>query len=776
MSKLFKRILCILFALVLLLTGGLYLLLRRSLPQTEGSVKLSILEAPVEVYRDDNGVPSLIAANELDVYRAQGYVHAQDRLFQMDLARRQASGMLAEVIGPAALDNDKKFLTFSLRRAAEASLAAYSAHGRAILEAYAAGVNAYIDQAIQKHALPYEFTLLGYQPAHWSPADSLVIGKYMAYDLNYCYDYAAFNSWALTHLGEDALRDLLPEDFYQNPDNVELLRLNQSVTAKIDRRAALLPRPNEENGSNNWVLAPSKTTTGQALLADDPHLDLGTPSIWYQMHLKTPDMDVAGVIFAGIPGIILGHNQDIAWGVTNVGPDVQDLYIERVNPDNPRQLEYDGAYYDAEVVEHSIKVKGQPDESFTLLYSRHGVIIDELVKPLDSAYRYAMQWTALEATRELEAIININHAKNWEEFETALLDFKAPAQNFVFADKKGNIGFKANGNVPIRKKGTAALPVPGYLSEYGWEGYVPFDQLPRIVNPESGYIHTANTKTITDYPIFLSNTWAQPYRYNRIGEVLSEDRKLSAEDMMALQMDYKNLHAAEFLDQMLAKTTEMPDAIRSMLQEWNRYDDKEQAAPLVFDTWMRVLRRTLYAAHMPEEVYAFMPSKPYLTDRILRNVLDKGQRSYFVEAAGGIESLLNRSLQDALQTISDKYGKEPGEWKWGKHHYSQFLHPIGKSSQILGFFLNSAAAPVHGSAVTVRASRQTDAGHVNNGASWRFVYDFQSQTGHHIVAPGQSGHFLSPYYSNQVSDWNEGSYNIKDTQNISQAHRLTLEP
>ncbi len=776
MNKIIKRILCALLVLVLLVAGGVVILLQRSMAKTEGNIKVSVLSAPVQVYRDDNGVPSVIAENDMDLYKAQGFVHAQDRLFQMDLARRQASGTLSEVIGAAALDNDKEFLTFSLRRAAEASLGAYSPEAIAVLEAYAEGVNAYIDQAVQNKTLPYEFMLLGYQPSHWTPTDSLVIGKYMAYDLNYSFDYQAFNNWVLNHLGEAALRDILPDTFSSNPDNEEILKANINAAADINSGTINRLRPDEENGSNNWVLAGSKTESGMPLLADDPHLSLAAPSIWYQMHLKSPTQDVNGVIFAGIPGIILGHNQNIAWGVTNVGPDIQDLYIEKVNPDNPLQFEYDGKYYDAEVVTHNIKVKGQADEEFTVLYSKNGVVIDELVKPLNPEYKYSMQWTALEATAELEAIINLNKADNWKDFETALLNFKAPAQNFVYADKEGNIAFKANGNIPIRKKGTATLPVPGYSSEYGWAGYIPYDELPRVVNPPSGYLMSANTDTIKDYPYFLSNTWAQPYRHDRIVEVLQEDKKFSAEDMQALQMDYKNLHAGEFLQSLLEKTPNMNETARKLLSEWNHFDDKDLAAPLLFDTWMRELRKSIFGVNMSDEVFEFMPSKAFQVDKVLRKVMFEGKTSHFIEAAGGLENVLQSALDNAISKLSEKYGKKMDEWKWGNHHWSKFNHPIGRSNQILGYFLNTFSAPVHGSGVTVRASRQTDTGHINHGASWRFVYDFSSKTAYHIVAPGQSGHFMSPYYSNQVTDWNEGLYNIKDIVNISEKHKLVLEP
>lgn len=776
MKKAIKISLSLLLVVILLATGGLILLLRKSLPQTEGKLQLSILSAPVKVLRDEAGVPSILAENELDLYRAQGFVQAQDRLFQMDLARRQAGGMLSEVIGPAALNTDKKFLTFSLRRAAEASFGVYSAEGKAILEAFAEGVNAYRSMAIEKGTLPYEFTLLGYQPTEWTPIDSLSIGKYMAYDLNYKFDYQAMNNWVLNNLGEEALKDFLPDNFYDNPDNLEILEANRKVSASLNPLSANLARPADNNGSNNWVIAGNRSVTDQPILADDPHLSLGVPSIWYQMHLVAGDLNVSGVIFAGIPGIILGHNKDIAWGVTNVGPLVQDLYIERVNPDNAHQFEYDGKYYDAEVVEHNIKIKGQEDEKFEVLYTKNGVVIDHLMKSLDNTHRFSMQWTALAPTKELEAVLNFNRSKNWADFEKALLDFRAPAQNFVVADKEGNIAFKANGDIPFRKKGDFALPVPGYSSEYGWDGFIPYNQLPRSVNPASGVLFSANIKTIANYDLHpISHTWAQAHRSNRIEEFLSEDRKFSYEDMMALQNDYLDHSAVEFLDAFLANTTEMSEEVRNLLSDWNKKADKDLAAPLIWETWQRELQKTLFLEQMGESAFEFLPSKGYFSDNILRKVF-AGGTSVYIEKAGGIEKVLNDSLANTLTFLSNKFDKKVSEWKWGKQHNSQFLHPIGKSNNILGFFLNTKSTATHGNAVTVLAARNTDEGIIDHGASWRFVYDFASESGYHVVAPGQAGHFMSPFYNNQLDNWNEGNYNKKDTLNISEKYSLILEP
>lgn len=772
--KIIKRVLIIILAFLVVGGGYGYYFLHKSLPTVEGKIEVSFLDNNVKVTRNDKGIPTLEAENERDLYRAQGYVQAQDRLFQMDLARRQASGRLSEVVGRAALGNDKKFLVFSLRKAAEDSYAGYSDEAKKILDYYAEGVNAYIDEAIRDNKLAYEFSLLGYNPEHWTAIDSLTIGKYMAYDLGGHWDHLAFNSWALNNLGEENLKQLLPESFSQNKDNEDIIKANLGIDVKVDEKLANTERPPMENGSNNWVVSGKKTKSGKPLLADDPHLGLATPSVWYQMSLSTPDNKVSGVIFPGIPGIILGHNEHIAWGVTNFGPDVQDLYIEKRDDTNPNRFEYDGKYYDANVTTYNIKVKDGDDEKFDVVRTKHGPIIDELLKPLGETNKsFSMQWTALESTQELEAILKIDKAKNWTEFETALEDFKAPAQNFVFADNDGNIAYKSNGNIPIRKKGDGNLPVPGYSSEYGWDGYIAYDKLPRVVNPEEGFIATANTETYkTDY--HTSNVWAPPYRKARIDEVLKAKNDLTVDDMKNLQMDVKNLYGVDFLEDLLKNTNEeniSSKEVYAKLKSWDYMDNKDGSETLIFETWMRIIREKILKDKMSEEAYKFMPHKDTYVDKILRDALD-GKKINLIEEKGGLNKVLEDSFNSAVEELKSKYGENINSWKWGENHKLGFRHPLARSSAFLAYFLNPKECPISGSRVTVQAARQNDEGLVNHGASWRFVYDFEEKAGHHVVGPGQSGHFMSEHYDDQILDWVEGRYT---KEKIGEVSGKTLE-
>lgn len=766
--------------LAVIVVVGLNLYLSSTKAIIEGELAMKVLDADVKVVRDTDGVPHITAQSDADLYRAQGFVQAQDRLFQMDLARRQASGRLAEVVGESAVDTDKFFLTFSLRDAAEKSYDGYSEEAKEVLEFYAEGVNDFIEFAKEENKLSYEFKLLGYEPEEWTPTDSLAIGKYMAYDLGGNWSTLAIRHWALNELDEEKAKEL----FITYPENAKsIIEANISNPVNVSGHFDSSVLPNEFNGSNNWVVSGDKTASGLPLLADDPHLGLSTPSVWYQMHLESPEQNVSGVIFAGIPGIILGHNEDVAWGVTNVGPDVQDLYIETPNPEDRTQFLYEGKWEQAEVRNSPIKVKGQEDIPFEVVVTRHGPIISDVVfKEEEASALFSMQWTALAPTLELQAILKMNKSADWEEFEVALEDFHAPAQNFVFAAKDGTIAYKANGKIPLRKTGDGQLPVPGDSAEYDWQGFVPYNELPVVVNPEEGYIATANNEVVDDsYPYHITDFWAQSYRYERIAEVLESKSDFTKEDMMDLQMDQTNLYAKEFLTQMLGSVENLDTKgeykeILSLVKQWNQVDDKEQAAPLVFHKWMKELPQTLLEEEMPEDVYSMLPGKGNISDQLLRKGYNNEQ-SAWLEAYGGVDKWVYDSFVKATEEISEEFGSNEKKWKWGDYHQLTFDHPLGGASPILAYLLNPDPVPIGGSNITVQAAGFGEDGKVDHGASWRFVADLADlNEAYHIVGPGQSGHMKSEWYHSQVDDWAEGNYHTTVIDgDIKEGYELILK-
>lgn len=746
----------VLFLLLLIIIGYFYFnnKIDKSLPQIEGTIELPVTET-VTVTTDESGVPHIKANNLKDLYMAQGYVQAQNRLFQMELARRQASGTLSEIVGKATISSDKYFRTLGLRRAAEKSYEIYDEEAKSVLDWFSDGVNVYIDEAIENGSLPIEFMFIGAKPEPWTPIDSLTIGKYMAFDLGGHWERQAFNYYLLKKFSLEKAYELFPS---YPKDRKTVIEEEIDIVASF--KDAIIPDP--FNGSNNWVVSGEKTASGKPLLADDPHLGLGTPSIWYQMHLEAEDLNVSGVIFAGVPGIILGHNEHIAWGVTNTGPDVQQLYIEKRDPKDDDAFLFEGEYEKAQIIKEPIHVKGEKKIDFEVVETRNGPIISEFAKESGKDTVLSLRWTALDKTKELHAILQLNRATNWEEFEKGLEDFHAPAQNFVFAASDGTIAYKANGKIPIYENGKdALLPLPGWDEQYQWKDFIPFDELPKLVDPKKGFIATANNKIAgKEYPYHISNVWAQPYRYERIFEVLQPNDQLTIQDMKNLQMDTVNLRAREFVPLFIETLKDEPlsdtesNALQ-LLEKWNYNDDANLSQPLLFEHWMNEIENLLYD-EIDDEVMELFSSKGQATDELLR----LGNNSIWIDDNGGLINVLHSSFNEAIGKLEAEYGIDQSKWKWGDYHQVQFEHPLASANKGLEYlFHKEKPLPVNGSAVTPMAARQNEEGIVDHGASWRFVIDLSDiTTGYHIVGPGQSGHFLSPFYNDQTVDWIEGIY------------------
>lgn len=763
-----------LFIVIILLAGIVYVnhYVKQSLPQVDGEIQIPVGEE-VTVTTDENGVPHIEASSLEDLYTAQGYVQAQSRMFQMELSRRQASGTLSEVVGSSTVSSDQYFRTLGLRRAAEASYEIYTDDAKEVLDWFSDGVNAYMEQAKKDGTLPYEFTLLGTEPEPWTPIDSLTIGKYMAFDLGGHWERQAFNYYLLDEYPEEKALELFPT----YPDEGMTIMEDSEMDVATSLKEAVIPPA--FNGSNDWVVSGDKTESGLPLLADDPHLGLSTPSIWYQMHLEADDMNVSGVIFAGVPGIILGHNEKIAWGVTNTGPDVQQLYVEKRNPDEADEFLFAGEYEKAEQIEEPIHVKGDETIDYVVTETRHGPIISEFAEKSGEDDVLSLRWTALDPTTELQAIIKMNQADNWVQFEKGLEDFHAPAQNFVFASVDGTIAYKANGKIPIYEDGKdALLPLPGWEAAYEWDDFIPFEELPRVVNPEKGFIATANNKIADDdYPYHISNVWAQPYRYERIYEVLAEDDQLTIEDMQDLQMDTMNLRAREFVPYFAdilaeADLTEAETEALKHLVNWDFKDKAEQGAPLIFDRWIAEIEQMLFD-EISDDMLDFFSGQGQTTDELLR----EGDGSIWMSDHGGLEKVLTSTLRQTVRGLEKEYGTNQENWQWGKYHQVQFKHPLAAANKALGYFVHQKdPLPVDGSSVTPMAASHDGTGLVDHGASWRFVIDMETpETGYHIVGPGQSGHLKSPWYSDQTEDWIDGTYH-ETTMNEAAGEVLRLVP
>ncbi|MDX8360811.1 penicillin acylase family protein [Cytobacillus sp. IB215316] len=777
----FYSIFTIIIVCALLLTAG-YIYVLQSKPKTKGEIIISGLQQEVSVYRDEMGIPHIEANNLQDLFFAQGYVTAQERLFQMDLIRRQASGQLSEVIGESAVDTDKFFRTIGLHRVANETWDILSEETQRILTAYTNGVNAFIDTVNEEGGLAVEFRLMGYKPDKWTVYDSILVGKYMAYDLGGHWEGQAFRYYLAQNFSDEQTFDLFPT---YPEDGATILQALRENPLDVKQSLAAAHMPNELNGSNNWVVAGEKTESGYPYIANDPHLGLATPSIWFETHLKTSNFEVSGVIVPGAPGIILGRNEHIAWGITNVGPDVQDLYIEKRNPENDLEFEYMGEWEKATVIQEPIAVKDGEDIDYQVLETRHGPIISEFAHDEKPETALALKWTALEPSPELEVVLKFGRAENWDDFKDALTYFYAPASNFVFASIDGTIAYRANGLIPIRKNGTSLVPVPGWTGEYEWEGFVPWEELPTIVNPEEGFISTANNKVVDDsYPYHLSNIWAQPYRQQRIRDVLLSKDTFSMEDMKNLQLDNKNLYAEEFVPMFLSllnnvQLRSIDDEVLSKMRQWNFIDDKDLAEPLVFHFWMEEISNVLFEDKIDEDMISFFRGKSQVVDELIRRAIG-GNPGPWIEDAGGLDKVVLNALQRAIDKAAELQGNNVDKWKWGNFHEIIFSHPLA-AIKPLNLLFNSSPIPVSGSNITVKAaSWNRETGEVNHGASWRVIQDLADMTtSYSVVGPGQSGHVLSKNYHDQMESWAEGEYHVTSTDSDNyqkNAHLLLLKP
>ena len=803
------RILLWLLAAVVILVGGTVLyawfIAHSALPQLDGRLQVSGVAAPVTVTRDGHGVPTIEAASLDDLLFAQGYVTAQDRLWQMDVMRRFGAGELSEILGEATLKIDREQRILGLRAAARKTLVMTSPRDRAFLEAYARGVNAYI-VTHGKH-LPIEFRILGCAPKPWLAEDSLVIASQMVKDLNYHYFFDALaREKILAKLGPELTADLyvnrswhdrpptvIREDLSQpgnNPDSDEDEDEDDSGPDNAITRKARLPIVPEGqvdflpvNGSNDWVISGAHTVTGKPLLSNDMHLGHQMPNLWYEAHLRSGSLDVAGVTLPGMPFVIVGHNQRIAWGFTNIGPTVTDIYIENFNSQG--QYQTPTGWVQAEHRTETIHVKGKPDVNVDVRITRHGPIITELVpgetRPL------ALRWTLYDGL--LIPFFDVNTAQNWEEFRRAFSQLDAPGQNVVYADVDGNIGYQATGKVPIRAASDGSLPVSGADNAHEWTSYIPFEKLPSIYNPSSGIIATANGRiTPDDYPNSISMEWEAPWRTERIYHVLESGKQFSAADMLALQTDIHSeaeLFAAErfvYAIDHAAKPSPRVRQAADLMRGWDGRMLASAAAPTITEKAVAELRRLLLEPKLgpapddPAKQEATLSWKTYsweMRSVWLENILIHRPKRWLPDQYPNYDEVLTAAVDAAVN--SPTAPKELAAWRWGAFNAVEIQHPILGRIPILKYWAGPGVREQSGSGYTVKAVTR------HHGPSERFtanLADLDLSTLNTVT--GQGGNFLSPYYMDQWKAWYDGrTFNLPFSAKAVEAakvHRLVLEP
>lgn len=757
--------------LVIVAAGASGLLwLRSSVPQDhaaqgQASRTVSGINAEIRITRDGNGVPTITASDASDAAFALGYIHAEDRLFQMDLQRHYAAGRLAEWFGEPALDSDRLMRTLGFSGSAERQFADLPPEVQAALKSYAAGVNAYL--ANRRTALPPEYYVLRATPAPWRPVDSLLWGKLMAWTLAGNYRTELVRARVAEHIKPEDMNILYPSYPKDGPvvlgDLTGIYRL-----LPLDGLAQLMPaREDPLRASNNWVVSGAHTVSGKPLLANDPHLGIEAPDIWYLARIVTPDHVLAGATAAGAPFVIIGHNEKIAWGFTNTGSDVSDLFVEKIDPDDPTHyLAPDGSHaFDTRTEE--IRVRGQAPVSLIVRETRHGPVISDLAGTAQDiakpGYVLALQASFLmDGDRTPVAFWNMDQATDWAGFHNALADFGAPQQNIVYADTDGHIGFMAPARVPIRAKGDGSLPVPGWTGEYDWTGFIPFEALPMALDPPSGRIVTANNKIVPDdYPYFLSQDWDSPYRAARI-TALIDQMPQSPDISSAIQRDIYSPMAEQLLPLMLKAPAATPRdrAAMTRLAAWDRRMDKDKVEPLLFIAWLREFTRGLFADKLgsafdaywdlhPDTVYAILTAHPDWCD------------AQATVAAQACDAPLAAALARALDELGKTYGDNMDEWRWGRAHQAEFRHAFFSHVPVLNR-LFGLSIPADGGADTIDRGAisirdRATPFRVVLAPGLRMVVDLADpgQT-RFMITPGQSGNPLSPHYGDLMRPWRDG--------------------
>ncbi len=760
--------------------------LRGSLPQTSGEIRLEGLAAPVEVLRDAEGLITLRAEDDLDAYRALGFVHAQERLWQMDFMRRLGAGRLSEIIGAATLGTDRFMRTLGLYRQAEEQLAWVRPETRATVEAYTAGVNAFL--ARRSGPLPLEFQLLRYEPEPWRPADSLVWGRIMALLLSGNWRHEVLRAKLLKHMDPAEVAFLWPGDPEGAPTTIKAASAARLPAAP--RLRALLDRvPPElrpQSASNAWAIDGSLTASGKPILANDPHLSLQAPGKWFLVRIETPARTLAGATAPGVPFVVIGHNDRIAWGFTTTHSDTQDLFVERLTedggyetPEGPRAFE---------VVREVIAVKDADPVDLEVRISRHGpVISDAFMGPRnlpDEGHVLALAWTALKVNdRTPDGLLALNRAGNWSEFQAALEDFHSPQQNIVYADVDGNIGFLAPGRVPLRKAGNGTAPVPGWTGDYDWTGLLPYAELPRALNPRQGRIVSGNNRVVPDdYPHFLTAHWPPPQRARRILELLSAEAPLDPALVGAMQMDSHATDAAELLPRLLAATPESPLAQEALakLKAWDFDMDRTRPEPLIYAAWTIELTRLLLADELGEDFPDLARPEPRRLAALVTGGAVWCDDTATAERTESCDERITAALEAAVAGLARDLGGDLEDWRWGDLHRAELAHPVLSRIPLVADLFGFGQETDGGNETINRGVYAIDGGnrfsHVA-GASLRIVFDLDDlDATRAITATGQSGNPLSPHYGSFARRWRDGALLRLKNDSEKEVEQLTLAP
>jgi penicillin amidase len=678
----------------------------RPLAVTSGTLDLPV-SAPVTVIRDNLGVPHIIASNIEDAVVAQGFVTAQDRLFQMDGMRRMAAGELAEIIGAGGLENDQEARNLRLKRVAEAHARSLSQPDRALMAAYARGVNHYI--ATHKDKLPVEFNLLSYDPRPWAVSDTILVGLQMFRSLT--------STWK-----DDVLRGQLR---------------GKGDREKIDFLFPVRTGSEEQMGSNAWVVSGKHTASGKPILANDTHLEWSWPGAWYMVHLKAPDLNVTGFALPGVPAVIIGHNERIAWGVTNLQFDVQDLYLEEFDPAAGR-YRFDGKLESARLETETIRVKGRGPIGTKRWVTRHGPVVIQ-----QGAAAVALRWVAYEPNGFDFPFLEINRAGNWDAFQAALRRYPGPAQNFVYADVDGNIGYRAAGRIPIRKGYLGDAPVSG-AGGYEWQGFVPFEEMPAAYNPPSGMLVTANQNPFKGTPAFgVNGNFASHYRQRQIVARLRSKQGWKAEQMLRVQTDVYSSFSHSLARQTVAAWNKLGRGNRKLaapadsLAKWDGQMSADSAAAFIATLVYQHVRRAVAGKAIPGQGASY---ESQMAPAVIDRLLSERPPGWFAD----YDAMLLNEFDDAVAEAEKLQGADPAKWSYGRYTRFSLSHPVLSRVPWVGKYFVLGPAPMAGALTTVKQTSR------RLGPSMRFVADLADwEASLANVTVGQSGQPLSGHFNDQ---------------------------
>jgi penicillin amidase len=720
----------------------------QALSQISGTVAVEGLSKPVEVLRDTWGIPHIFAQTTPDLFLAQGFVVAQDRMWQLEIWKRTGEGRLAEILGPSGIQQDTFARLLRYRSNWDAEYRSYHPQGREIIEAFVNGINAAIDHAADH--LPIEFQITGLRPQRWTA--ETVVSRMAGFVMTRNAASEVWRAQMVKALGTQKVENLTPLNpvkKLQVPEGLDLEGINASVLSLFPSRTEPLKLKPVE--SNNWVVDGTKTNTGKPLLANDPHRPILNPSLRYISHLVAPGWNVLGAGEPALPGIATGHNDRIAWGITILGIDQQDLYVEETDPQDPDRYRSGDAWLQMQIEKESIPVKGQAPVDVTLKFTRHGPVVHE---DPQRHRAYSLRWVGSEpgAAGYLGAL-SIHQARNWKEFQRGVEQWKLPSLNLVYGDVDGNIGYHGVGLTPFRKIGDGLLPVPGSTLLYEWERFLPMSVLPHYLNPPQHFIATANHNVIPqDYPHILGYELGPSFRYDRIVEVLKEPRSFTIEDFEKLQHDFLSLPARALIPMLKDVKTGDPELRQALdlLLEWNYWVGTDLPAAAIYEFWFQKLQVKMYRKRVPEEAWDLLEGK-FSVERVIE---------WLKTAEPERDRVLLESLREALADLKVLMGTDMKKWRWGAIHVVEFNHSLAGSEPLKVLFNpNSVARNGDGFTVGNTGGGKAENFQQRTGASYRHILDladWDRSVGTSV--PGQSGQPRSPHYADLIDYWGENRY------------------